>query len=79
MGAHDFDTGSLDRLLHKLPRVTRVMMAGAVDGTDAYEPIGAPYSLRSGRMQPLPRLEHYPTQHQLAAPCRAGRQQPLPH
>lgn len=40
MGSHDFDTSSLDRLLHKLPKVTRVMMAGAVEGTDAYEPIG---------------------------------------
>lgn len=39
-GSSDFDTASLDRLLQKLPKVTRVTMAGAVEGTDAYEPIG---------------------------------------
>jgi hypothetical protein len=40
MGMHDFDTNSLDGLLQKLPQVTRVLMAGAVEGTDAYEPLG---------------------------------------
>jgi len=40
MGSHDFDTSSLDTLLQKLPGVTRVMLAGAVEGTDAYEPLG---------------------------------------
>lgn len=40
MGSHDFDTASLDGLLQKLPQVTRVLMAGAVEGTDAYEPLG---------------------------------------
>jgi hypothetical protein len=40
MGSHDFTTASLDGLLQKLPQLTRVMMAGAIEGTDAYEPLG---------------------------------------
>jgi hypothetical protein len=40
MGSHDFTTASLDGLLQKLPQLTRVMLAGAVEGTDAYEPLG---------------------------------------
>ena len=40
MGGHNFDTSSLEGLLQKLPQVTRVMLAGAVEGTDAYEPLG---------------------------------------
>lgn len=41
MGCHDFDTSSLEGLLQKLPQVTHVVLAGAVEGTDAYEPLGA--------------------------------------
>lgn len=37
---HDFDRQQLEVLLAALPRVQSIQMLGAVDGTDAYEPLG---------------------------------------
>jgi hypothetical protein len=39
-GAHDFEGASLASLVQQLPQLARVHMAGAVEGTDAYEPLG---------------------------------------
>jgi hypothetical protein len=79
LGAHDFDTASFDRLLHKLPRVTRVMMAGAVDGTDAYEPIGEVARCAvNASSYCCARTFTLLIKHSFAASCCAGRQlQPL--
>lgn len=42
---HDVDRASLDSLLSALPRLRGVTLLGAVDGTDAYEPLARLRSL----------------------------------
>jgi hypothetical protein len=37
---HDFDRQGLEQLLGALPQLASVCLVGAVDGTDAYEPLG---------------------------------------
>lgn len=37
---HDFDRQQLEALLQALPRLHCLHMSGAIDGTDAYEPLG---------------------------------------
>eukprot|EP00882_Tetradesmus_deserticola_P006770 GHRQ01007127.1.p1 GENE.GHRQ01007127.1~~GHRQ01007127.1.p1 ORF type:complete len:294 (+),score=57.16 GHRQ01007127.1:264-1145(+) len=37
---HDYDRQSLEQLLAALPQLESVCLVGAVDGTDAYEPLG---------------------------------------
>jgi hypothetical protein len=37
---HDFDRQALEQLLGALPQLASVCLVGAVDGTDAYEPLG---------------------------------------
>lgn len=37
---HDFDRQALEQLLGALPQLASVCLVGAVEGTDAYEPLG---------------------------------------